>query len=625
MVGCKSSCTSGSWWLLIKPLGLYMARVFNGERTFLDPVLRPVERLIYRVSGVDPRQEQHWTTYTAAMLLLNLAGLVLLYALQRLQHVLPLNPQGFDPPAPDLGLQHGREFHQQHQLAAYAGESTMSYLSQMAGLTVQNFVSAATGIVLAIALIRAFARHSAQTLGNFWVDLVRTTLWVLLPLSLVLALVLVWQGVPQNLQPYVEATTVEGASQTIAQGPVASQEAIKQLGTNGGGFFNANSAHPYENPTPLSNFLEMLAIFAIGAALTYTFGRMVGDHAPGVGALRGDDGGLFAGCRRGLLGRAAGNPAFDRLGVDMAAGATQAGGNMEGKEVRFGIANSALWATVTTDASNGAVNSMHDSFMPLGGLVPLFNILLGEVIVGGVGSGLYGMLLFAILAVFVAGLMVGRTPEYLGKKIEAKEVKMTVLALILVLPLGILGFTALASVHPEGLKGPLNAGPHGFSEIFYVYTSGTGNNGSAFAGISANTFFYNLTNRPLHAVRALPVHRADDGGGRLAGRQENGAAVAPARSPPTGGTFVALLVSVILIMGGLIFFPALALGPIVEHLLMMMAASCSRGRTSWLSAHKTLAVRSAIVRRAIWDAVIKLDPRTLMRNPVMFVVEVVAR
>jgi potassium-transporting ATPase potassium-binding subunit len=554
--------------VFIKPLGLYMARVFNGDRTFLDPVLRPIERLIYRVSGVDPRQEQHWTTYTAAMLLFNLAGLLLLYAMQRLQHVLPLNPQGFDSVPPDLAFNTAVSFTSNTNWQAYSGESTMSYLVQMAGLAFHNFASAATGIVLAIALIRAFARHSMQTLGNFWVDVVRTTLWVLLPISFVLALVLVWQGVPQNLQPYVEATTVEGASQTIAQGPMASQEAIKELGTNGGGFLNANSAHPYENPTPLTNFLEMLAIFAIGAALTYTFGRMVGDQRQGWALFGAMAVVVVLGVTVAYWAEAGGNPAFDRLGVNMTAASTQAGGNMEGKEVRFGIPNSALWATVTTDASCGAVNSMHDSFMPLGGLVPLFNIQLGEIIVGGVGSGFYGIILFAIEAVFVAGLMVGRTPEYLGKKIEAKEVKMTVLALIIVLPVSILGFTALASVHPEGLKGPLNAGPHGFSEILYAYTSGTGNNGSAFAGLSANTFFYNLTiglsmlfGRFLFIVPMMAV------AGSLVTKKV--VPPSPGTFPTTGGTFVVLLVSVILIMGGLIFFPALSLGPIVEHLDMM--------------------------------------------------------
>src|SRR5262245_6587504 len=554
--------------LCVKPLGRYMARVFNGERTFLDPVLRPVERFIYAVSGVDPRQEQHWTTYTAAMLLFSLASFVLLYALQRLQHVLPLNPQGFDPPSPDSAFNTAVSFTSNTNWQSYAGESTMSYLSQMAGLTVQNFLSAAVGIVLAIALIRGFSRRSAQTVGNFWVDMVRTTLWVLLPLSFIFALVLVWQGVPQNLQKYVDATTVEGASQTIAQGPVASQEAIKMLGTNGGGFFNANSAHPYENPTPFSNFLEMLAIFVIGAALTYTFGHMVGNTRQGWALFDAMMAVFLMGLVVAYWAESAGNPAFDRLGIQTAATATQGGGNMEGKEVRFGLANSTLWATATTDASNGSVNSMHDSYTPLGGMVPLFNIMLGEVIIGGVGSGLYGMLLFAIVAVFIAGLMVGRTPEYLGKKIEAKEVKMSVLALILILPLSILGFTALASVHPEGLKGPLNAGPHGFSEILYVFTSGTGNNGSAFAGISANTFFYNLTNglsmlfgRFLFIVPMMAV------AGSLVNKK-----IVPASAgtfPTTGSLFIALLVGVILIVGVLVYFPALALGPIVEHLLMM--------------------------------------------------------
>jgi len=554
--------------LLIKPLGLYMARVLNGEWTFLDPVLHPVERLIYRLSGVEPRQEQHWTTYTAAMLIFNLAGLVLLYALQRLQQVLPLNPQDFAAPSPDSAFNTAVSFTSNTNWQSYAGESTMSYFSQMAGLTVQNFLSAATGIALAIALIRAVARHSAQTLGNFWVDMVRTTLWVLLPLSLIFALVLVWQGVPQNLQAYVDTTTVEGGSRTIAQGPVASQLAIKQLGTNGGGFFNANSAHPYENPTPLSNFLELLAILVIGAALTYTFGHMVGDTRQGWALFAAMMVVFVLGLGVAYWAESAGNPAFDGLGLQTDASATHAGGNMEGKEVRFGITNSALWATATTAASNGSVNSLHDSYTPIGGMVPLFNIMLGEVIVGGVGSGLYGMLLFAILAVFVAGLMVGRTPEYLGKKVEAKEVKMTVLALILVLPISILGFTALAVVYPEGLKSPLNAGPHGFSEILYVYTSGTGNNGSAFAGISANTFFYNLTNglsmligRYLFIVPMMAV------AGSLVFKKV--VPPSPGTFPTNGGTFVALLVSVILIMGGLIFFPALALGPIVEHLLMM--------------------------------------------------------
>jgi potassium-transporting ATPase potassium-binding subunit len=552
--------------LLVRPLGLYMSRVFNGERTFADPILRPVERLIYRLGGVNPRQEQHWTTYTLAMLLFNLAGLLLLYALQRVQQLLPLNPQHLGAVPPDLAFNTAVSFTTNTNWQAYSGETTMGYLVQMAGLTVHNFISAATGIALSIALIRGFARHSAQSVGNFWADLVRCVLWILLPLSLVLALALAWQGVPQNLGTYVNAATVEGATQTIAQGPVASQEAIKQLGTNGGGFFNANAAHPYENPTPLANLLSMLAIFAIGAPLTNTFGRMVGDQRQGWALLAAMLVLCLAGVGMTYWAEARGNPAFAKLGVDMGSSPAQAGGNMEGKEVRFGIANSALYAVLTTDASCGAVNGMHDSFTPLGGMVPMINILLGEIVVGGVGSGLYGILVFAILAVFIAGLMVGRTPEYLGKKIEAKEVKMSILA-ILILPASILGFTALASVHPEGLKGPLNAGPHGFSEILYGFTSGTGNNGSAFAGLSANTVFYNLTiglamliGRFLFIVPTMAV------AGSLVRKK-----LVPTTAgtfPTTGSLFVTLLVGVILIVGGLTYFPAVSLGPIVEHLLM---------------------------------------------------------
>ncbi len=552
--------------VLIRPLGRYMTQVFSGEPTFLDPILRPVERLIYRLSGVNPDREQHWTTYTVAMLLFNLAGFLSLYGLQRVQHLLPLNPQHLGPIAPDSAFNTAVSFTSNTNWQSYSGESTMSYLVQMAGLTVQNFVSAATGIALSIALIRGFARHSAQSVGNFWVDLVRCVLWVLLPLSLVLSLLLVWQGVPQNLKAYVRANTLEAAPQTIAQGPVASQEAIKQLGTNGGGFFNANAAHPYENPTPLSNWLEMMAILVISAALTNTFGRMVGNQRQGWALLAAMCVIWLAGLGVTYWAEARGNPAFARYGVDMTPSDVQSGGNMEGKEVRFGIVNSAIWATATTAASNGSVNSMHDSYTPLGGVIPLVNILLGEIILGGVGSGLYGMLLFAILAVFIAGLMVGRTPEYLGKKLEAKEVKMTLLA-ILILPASILGFTALASVHPEGLKGPLNAGPHGFSEILYGFASGTGNNGSAFAGLSANTVFYNLTiglamliGRFLFIVPMMAV------AGSLARKK-----IVPASAgtfPTTGGLFVALLVGVILIVGGLTFFPAISLGPVVEHLLM---------------------------------------------------------
>jgi K+-transporting ATPase ATPase A chain len=552
--------------LLVKPLGLYMARVFNGEWTFLDPALRPVERAFYRLAGINPDREQHWTTYTVAMLMFNFTGLFVLYALQRLQHLLPLNPQHFGAVPPDLAFNTAVSFATNTNWQAYAGETTTSYLVQMAGLTFHNFVSAATGMVLSIALVRGFARTSVQCIGNFWVDLVRCTLWVLLPMSFVLALALIWQGVPQNLRAYVNATTLEGARQTVARGPVASQEAIKELGTNGGGFFNANSSHPYENPTPLTNLLEMLAIFAIGAALTNTFGRMVGNQRQGWAILAAMLVLWGAGVGTAYWAEAQGNPAFARHGVDMKPSPTQAGGNMEGKEVRFGIANSALWAVLTTDASCGAVNSMHDSYTPLGGMVPLVDILLGEVIVGGVGSGLYGILLFAILAVFIAGLMVGRTPEYLGKKIESKEVKMTMLA-ILILPASILGFTALASVHPEGLKGPLNAGPHGFSEILYAFTSGTGNNGSAFAGLNANTAFYNLTTALAMLIgRFLMIVPMMAVAGSLVGKK-----LVPASAgtfPTTGSLFVALLVGVILIVGGLICFPALALGPVVEHLMM---------------------------------------------------------
>jgi K+-transporting ATPase ATPase A chain len=553
--------------LLVKPVGTYIYCVMEGQPTFLDRVFRPIERVIYRVCGVDPTEEQHWTTYTVAMLLFNFVGLFLLYLLQRLQGVLPLNPQGFGAVPPDLAWNTAVSFTTNTNWQSYSGESTLSYLVQMAGLTFHNFVSAATGIALALALVRGFARHCGKTVGNFWGDLVHCTLRILLPLSFVLALILVWQGVPQNLHPYESATTVEGTQQVIPQGPVASQEAIKELGTNGGGFFNANSAHPYENPTPFSNFLEMLAIFAIGAPLTYTFGRMVKDQRQGWAVL----GAMAILCVLGVTviywNEGRGNPLLRPLGIDMAATPLQAGGNMEGKEVRFGIANSALFATVTTDASCGAVNGMHDSFTPLGGLVPMVNIMLGEIIVGGVGAGLYGILVFAILAVFIAGLMVGRTPEYLGKKIEAKEVQMAMLA-ILILAASILGFSALASVLPAGLAGPLAKGPHGFSEILYAYTSTTGNNGSALAGLSGNTFFYNLTlglamliGRFLMIIPIMAIA---------------GSLVTKKLLPPSAGTFpthgtlfVFLLVGVILIVGGLTFFPALSLGPIVDHLFMV--------------------------------------------------------
>ena len=551
---------------LTKPLGAYMTKVFAGERTFMSPILGPIERGFYRLSGVRPDQDQHWMVYAISMILFNAAGFLLLYALMRFQDILPLNPQGFAAVAPDLSFNTAISFVTNTNWQNYVGEATMSYLTQMAGLTVQNFVSAATGIALAVAFIRGFARRSAQGIGNFWADLARCTLYILLPISFVAAFFLVWQGMPQNLNSYVQATTLEGGTQVIAQGPVASQVAIKMLGTNGGGFFNANAAHPYENPTPLSNFVQMVLIFSLGAGLTNVFGRMVGNQKQGW-ALFGAMGILFLiGVLVAYWAEAKGNPAFASLGVDQVASDTQAGGNMEGKEVRFGIANSALFATVTTDASCGAVNSMHDSFTPLGGLVPLTNILLGEVIIGGVGAGLYGMLLFAILAVFIAGLMVGRTPEYVGKKIEAREVKMTMLA-VLCIPLVILGFTAVATVYPTALKSILNAGPHGFSEILYLFTSSAANNGSAFGGFTGNTPFYNITGGITMFVgrffMILPMLAV---AGSLAAKK-----IVPASAgtfPTDNGLFVALLVGIVLIVGGLTYFPALALGPIVDHLLM---------------------------------------------------------
>ena len=539
----------------VKPLGLYMAKVFEGEITFL----KPIERVLYRICGVKG-EEQHWTTYTIAMLAFSIAGFVSLYLMQRLQAVLPYNPQGMAAVTPDLSFNTAVSFITNTNWQSYSGESTMSYLVQMLGLTVHNFLSAATGIALAIALIRGFARRSAKTLGNFWVDLTRCVLYVLVPISIVIALVLVWQGVPQNLHAYTSAIGLDGIKQTIAQGPVASQEAIKMLGTNGGGFFNANSAHPFENPTWLTNFLEMWALLSIGAALTYTFGHMVKDTRQGwaIFAVMGIL--MLAGVGLLYAAEGQGNAAV------AAAHAVQPIGNMEGKEVRFGVAMSSLFATITTDASCGAVNAMHDSLTPLGGLMPIINIELGEIVFGGVGSGMYGMLLWAVVAMFVAGLMVGRTPEYLGKKIEAKEVKMSMLA-ILMLALSILGFTALASVVKAGLAGPLNSGPHGFSEILYAFTSATGNNGSAFAGLTANTVFYNVTlalamlfGRFLFIVPMMAV------AGSLAAKK-----IVPASAgtfPTHGALFVGLLTGVILIVGGLTFFPALALGPIVEHLAM---------------------------------------------------------
>jgi K+-transporting ATPase ATPase A chain len=549
-----------------KPFGGYMTRVFAGERTILSPMLRPIERAIYWICGVEEETEQHWTIYAAAVLIFSFVGFLVLYGLQRLQNVLPLNPQGMDAISPDSSLNTSISFVTNTNWQSYVPETTMSYLTQMAGLTVHNFVSAAAGIAIAIAVIRGFTRRSARTIGNFWVDLTRCTLYVLMPICVVVALVFVWQGMPQNLNAYVDATTLEGAKQTIAQGPVASQEVIKELGTNGGGFFNANSAHPYEDPTPLTTFIQYVLIFAIGAGLTNVLGRMVGDQRQGW-ALFAAMGLLFlAGVTTAYWAESHGNPAFAAFNVDSAQSPLQAGGNMEGKEVRFGITESAMFATITTDTSCGAVNSMHDSFMPLGGMVPLVNILLGEIIFGGVGSGLYGMLAFAIVSMFVAGLMVGRTPEYLGKKLEAKEVKMAILA-ILILPFSILGGTALATVLSAGLAGPANAGPHGFSEILYAYTSATGNNGSAFAGISANTVFYNTTlsismliGRFIMVIPLLAV------AGSLAEKK----LLAPSAGtfPTNRPLFVGLLVGVIVIIGGLMYFPAVSLGPVVEHIAL---------------------------------------------------------
>ncbi len=553
--------------LLTKPLGGYMTRVFAGERTPLSPVLRPLERGLYRISGVNEAEEQHWVTYAVAMLVFTFAGFIVLYALQRLQADLPFNPQKLDAVSPDLAFNTSVSFITNTNWQSYVPETTMSYLVEMAGLTVHNFLSAATGIALALALIRGFSRRSAKSVGNFWVDMTRCTLYILLPVCIVVGLVMVWQGVPQNLSAYTDVTTLEGGKQLIAQGPVASQEVIKMFGTNGGGFFNANSAHPFENPTALTNLIQMLLIFAIGAALTNVFGRMVGDQKQGW-AIFAVMGLLFlAGTATAYWSEAAGNPLFAHLPVDQTASALQSGGNMEGKEARFGIANSALFTTITTDASCGAVNNMHDSLTPLAGMVPMVNIMLGEIIFGGVGSGLYGMLLFVIVAMFVAGLMVGRTPEYLGKKLEAKEVKMAMLG-ILILPMCMLGFTAVAVVIDPGTSALANAGPHGFSEALYAYVSATGNNGSAFAGLSANTPFWNSTlglamfiGRFLMIVPMLAI------AGSLAAKK-----IVPTSAgtfPTDGGLFVGLVVGVILITGGLTFLPSLALGPVVEHLSML--------------------------------------------------------
>jgi K+-transporting ATPase ATPase A chain len=578
-----------------KPLGLFMAHVFNRERTFLDPVLRPIERVIYRLTGVRETHEMRWTEYAVAMLLFNLVTMIVLYAMQRVQHVLPLNPQGLGAVEPGSTFNTAASFTTNTNWQAYVPETTMSYLTQMAGLAYHNFASAATGIALAIAFVRGIARREMQSIGNFWVDMVRSLLWVLLPFCLVGALALVSQGVIQNLKPYTKAVLVDpqtigvdkrdadgnvitGADgttvketqtineQTIAQGPVASQEFIKQWGTNGGGFFNANSAHPFENPTPLANLIAMFSIFAVSAGLTYTLGRMTGSQKHGWAVWAAMAILFIVGVTAAYRAEARGNPLL--AGTDQTASALAPGGNMEGKEVRFGITNSALFATATTDASCGAVNSMHDSFTPLGGLVPLANVMLGEVVFGGVGAGLYGILIYVVLAVFIAGLMVGRTPEYLGKKIESYDVKMAMLV-VLVFPLTILIFAAISIVSPSfGTSQLNNAGPHGLSEILYAFTSGTGNNGSAFAGLSANTLWYNSTIGAAMLVgrffMIIPMLA-------IAGNLARKKTVPPSLGtfPVTTPLFTTLLVSVIVIVGALTFFPALSLGPIVEHLLMM--------------------------------------------------------
>ncbi len=564
--------------LLAKPMGLYMARVFERRRTFLDPVLLPCERLLYRLTGVSPDEEMRWTEYAVAMLCFSAATLVLTYVVERMQGLLPLNPQHLAGVEPVLALNTAISFTTNTNWQSYVPETTMSYLTQMLGLATHNFWSAAVGLALAIAFVRGIARRETKTLGNFWVDLTRGSLWILLPISVVFALVLVSQGVVQNLRPYdtvplMEAQHVTGAdgkpatvtTQTIAQGPVASQEAIKMLGTNGGGFFNTNSAHPFENPTPLTNLLQMLSIFLIPAGLTVTLGKMVGSPRHGWAVLAAMVVLWFAGTLTCYWAESHGNPLLH--GVDAQVSTMQAGGNMEGKEVRFGIANSALFATVTTDASCGAVNGMHDSFTPLGGLVPTVNILLGEVVFGGVGAGLYGMLVFVVMAVFIAGLMVGRTPEYLGKKIEAYDVQMAMLYL-LIFPLLILGFSAVTILLPNlGLSSLANHGPHGLSEILYAYTSATGNNGSAFAGLNANTHWYNYTlgvamffGRFMMVIPMLAI------AGNLAEKK-----IVPASAgtfPVTTPLFTVLLTGVIVIVGALTFFPALSLGPVLEHLLM---------------------------------------------------------
>lgn len=546
---------------VVKPLGLYMAKVFSGERTILSPVLKPIERGIYRAAGASPDKEQNWLAYTLSMLAFSLASFLVLYAILRLQAYLPLNPQGFANVPADLAFNTSVSFITNTNWQNYAGEATMSHLSQMVGLTVQNFLSAAVGISLAMALTRAFMRSQATTLGNFWVDMTRATLYVLVPLAIVIALVFVWTGVPQTLDAGVTATTLEGAQQVISLGPVASQEAIKQLGTNGGGFFNANAAHPFENPTAFANYVNIFAMLCVSSALVYTFGQMVGNRRQGWVLLSAIATLLISGVAVIYWAEASGNSILTALGVD----AVQ--GNMEGKEVRFGQAMTALYAAVTTGLSNGGVNGMHGSFTGLGGLVPMFLIQLGEILPGGVGSGLYGMLVFALLAVFVAGLMVGRTPEFLGKKIEGREMKCAMLA-VLILPVAILGFSAVSAMLPMAVASIGTAGPHGLSEILYAYTSAAGNNGSAFGGLSGNTPWYNTTlgiamllGRFAYVIPVMAI------AGSLAAKVR-----VPASSgtfPTDGPLFVGLLIGIIIILGGLQYFPALALGPIVEHFAML--------------------------------------------------------
>jgi K+-transporting ATPase ATPase A chain len=561
--------------LITKPLGLYLIAVFEKRRTWLDPVLGPVERLLYRVAGVDTQREHDWKAYTIAMLVFEVISTVPLYVFERIQNHLPLNPAGQGPVDPLLAWNTAVSFMTNTNWQNYGGETTMSYLTQMAGLAFHNFISAAVGIAIAVAVIRGFTRHSARNLGNFWVDVVRCCLYILLPFAFVFALVLVWQGVPQNFNAYTSLTGIQGFAQTIAQGPVASQEAIKMMGTNGGGFFNANSAHPFENPTPFTNLLEMLSIFMWGAALIYMFGKLAGNTKQGWALFGAVSLVFLLGAFVAFGAEQAGNPAFTTLGVDQTPHTytlAQPGGNMEGKELRFGIASSTLFATITTDASCGAVNSWLDSYTPIGGMVPLVNIQLGEIIFGGVGSGLYGLLVFAVLAVFLAGLMVGRTPEYLGKKIEQHEMKMAALA-ILILPLSILGFTAIAIATQPGVAAIANPGPHGLSEVLYAFSSMTGNNGSAFAGLSTTTVgtpsfvLYNWTGALAMLIGRfaflIPVMAL---AGSLARKK-----VVPLSAgtfPTTTPLFAGLVVGVIVIVGALTFFPALALGPIVEQLLM---------------------------------------------------------